>query len=387
MNRLVFGAAATLLALLFAPPLSGPVAAAPTAKGAPLLAYYYTWFDPDSWNRAKTDYPKLGRYSSADPKIVRQHIRQAKAAGIEGFIVSWKHSATNDKRLELLIDLAGKENFKLAMIYQGLNFQRAPLPVAQVARDFTIFRDRYAANPVFFKLGGKPLTIWSGTWKFSHADIAKATAPVRNSMLVLNTAKNLQDYKRVADVTDGDAYYWSSVNPASNPTYRSKLKEMSAAVHADHKYWIAPFAPGFDARMVGGTKQVDRKNGETLRTEYAVAQASSPDALGLISWNEFSENTHVEPSLKFGSRYLEVLGELKKTAVPEPIGVHSSNSEPSGSKPPGRARATKYTPTIAAIAFAAVLVVGAGALGARLRKKDKTHPTAPEDDKITTPGP
>jgi hypothetical protein len=367
-RRLAFAVAAVLLALLFTPPLGGRVAAAPTAQGAPLLAYYYTWFDPGSWNRAKVDYPKLGRYSSEDPQIVRQHIRWARSAGIDGFIVSWKDTPTNDRRLEILIDLAGQENFKLAMIYQGLDFRRAPLPAAQVTRDLKTFRDRYAASPVFFRLGGKPLTIWSGTWKFSHADIAKATTPVRDSVLVLNTAKNLPDYERVADVTDGDAYYWSSVNPDSNPTYRTKLNDMSAAVHAHHQYWIAPFAPGFDARMVGGSKQVERKDGETLRTEYGVAQASSPDALGLISWNEFSENSYVEPSQKFGSRYLDVLRELHAVSVPESAAAQDSNSER-----PGRARATEYTPTITAAAFAAVLVLGAGVLAIRLRKKDRTR--------------
>ena len=36
----------------------------------PLLAYYYIWFDPGSWNRAKVDYPLLGRYSSDDKKVM-----------------------------------------------------------------------------------------------------------------------------------------------------------------------------------------------------------------------------------------------------------------------------------------------------------------------------
>ena len=56
----------------------------------PKLAYYYIWFDSTSWNRAKTDYPLLGNYSSDDRTIMRQHILWAKAAGIDGFIVSWK---------------------------------------------------------------------------------------------------------------------------------------------------------------------------------------------------------------------------------------------------------------------------------------------------------
>ena len=29
-------------------------------EGVPMLAYYYIWFDPQSWDRAKTDYPLTG---------------------------------------------------------------------------------------------------------------------------------------------------------------------------------------------------------------------------------------------------------------------------------------------------------------------------------------
>ena len=40
------------------------------------------------------------------------------------------------------------------------------------------------------------------------------------------------------------------------------------------------------------------------------ALQSAPDAIGLISWNEFSENSHIEPSKKYGSQYLKVLTEM-----------------------------------------------------------------------------
>ena len=35
--------------------------------------------------------------------------------------------------------VAAQEHFKLAMIYQGLDFDRQPLPVAEVAADFKTF--------------------------------------------------------------------------------------------------------------------------------------------------------------------------------------------------------------------------------------------------------
>src|SRR5512140_3352310 len=60
----------------------------------PTLAYYYIWFDVKSWDRAKIDTPLLGRYSSDDRAVMREQIRWAKAAGIKGFIVSWKSTDT-----------------------------------------------------------------------------------------------------------------------------------------------------------------------------------------------------------------------------------------------------------------------------------------------------
>jgi len=67
-----------------------------------------------------------------------------------------------------------------------------------------------------------------------------------------------------------------------------------------------------------------------MRSEYAVAVNSSPDALGLISWNEFSENSYIEPSEKFGTRYLDVLRELRATPVPQPPSATDSSSDAAG---------------------------------------------------------
>ena len=93
---------------------------------------------------------------------------------------------------------------------------------------------------------------------------------------MLSTEKSVDGYQRLADVTDGDAYYWSSVDPDTHPSYPDKLNAMSQAIHADGNIWIAPFSPGFDARLVGGTKSVDRKDGETLVTQYPAPPSRAP---------------------------------------------------------------------------------------------------------------
>jgi hypothetical protein len=314
-------AVAWCLAVLFSLCHLAPAASAAVPEEAPdsvpVLAYYYQWFSKKSWDRAKVDYPLAGRYSSDDISIMHRHIAEAKAAGIDGFIVSWKSTSTNNRRLEALMKVARTANFKLAVIYQGLDFSRDPLPVERIANDFDFFKRHYAPDPVF-DVFSKPLLIWSGTWKFSAADIERVTTPTRNSVLVLATEKSTDGYERVSRYFDGNAYYWSSVDPQQHDGYEERLQDMASSVHDAGGLWIAPFAPGFDARLVGGTREVPRRDGETLRAQYNAAISSSPDALGLISWNEFSENTHVEPSERHRDSSLRELTSLVRgPSVPQ----------------------------------------------------------------------
>ncbi len=327
------------------------------ASPIPVLAYYYIWFDPSSWDRAKTDYPLLGRYSSDDENVIRQHIRWAKAAGIQGFIVSWKSTPILNARLDKLIAIAQQEDFKLAMIYQGLDFYRKPLAIDKVYSDMGDFVTRHASSPVF-AIFDKPLMIWSGIWQFSREDIQKVSVAYRDHLLLLASEKNVKGYQRVADLVDGDAYYWSSINPETNDGYQVKLNDLAQAVHAQHGLWIAPAAPGFDARLVGGTTVVERKNGDTLVQEMNTAAQSSPDAIGIISWNEFSENTYIEPSQQYRDQYLKVLAGIQN--VPPPQIPDFDSSEPSSTDPSmGIGRM---------IAIGGMIVLFIGSLGVILRR-------------------
>jgi hypothetical protein len=320
----------------------------------PVLAYYYIWFDTPSWERAKTDYPLLGRYSSSNMDVMRQHIQWAKEAGITGFIVSWKSTDRLNERLEKLIQVAHEENFKLAIIYQGLDFQRDPLPVEQVDADLSYFIEHYSEEQAFY-LYDRPLVIWSGTWKFTREEVESVVIGKREHILILASERNLDGYKRLADLVDGDAYYWSSVNPETFPGYPEKLDAMSEAIHARGGLWIAPAAPGFDARMIGGTTVVERKDGETLQVQFNTAMQSAPDAIGLISWNEFSENSHIEPSEQYDDRYLRVIANMQN--APAPVVIHFDSSEPGDTVAPNVSIAALGIDRLLALGVVGLLIV------------------------------
>jgi hypothetical protein len=296
-----------------------------------VLAYYYIWFNATSWNRAKADYPLLGRYSSDERSIMRRHVRWAKQSGLTGFIVSWKSTPVLDRRLRTLAEVAAEEHFSLAVIYQGLDFHRRPLPVARVRADLELFAREFAPSPPFRVLG-RPLVVWSGTWRYSRADVARATAPVRDRVLVLASEKDPGAFPRLAGAVDGNAYYWSSGDPLRTPGYAERLRAMGAAVRRTGGVWIAPAAAGFDARLIGGEKNVPRRGGETLRRALDEAAASGPDVVGVISWNEYSENSHVEPSRAYGMRELRVLADVLGARAPSAGDLDSSQSSPTGAR-------------------------------------------------------
>ena len=189
-------APAAVESLSFAP--DQPAAPAVDTQPIPVMAYYYIWFDGGkSWTNNKRDWPVLGRYNSDDRKTMEQHVRWAKEAGIDGFIVSWKSTYQLDKRLAQLVEVAAEADFPLWIIYQGLDYERNPLPVEHIAADLDHFIATYGQNPVFTH-DGLPVVIWSGTWEFTPEDIASVASRVKGKLTLLASERNLAGYKRLA---------------------------------------------------------------------------------------------------------------------------------------------------------------------------------------------
>ena len=303
-------------------------------RGArPVLAYYYMWFSATSWTHKKSDVPTLGPYDSTDPAVIAQHVAWAKASGVDAFIASWKNTPPLDKALAALVAECHRQGLKLVLIYEGLDVNRNPIPVATVGADLAWFLQTYGSDPAF-DLYGKPAVVWSGSWKFTDTQIAgvRAQLGAPDRLLLLGSEKDGAAYKARASLFDGDAYYWSSGDPLATPGYQTRLNDLAAAVHSSGGLWLAPAAVGFDGPQNGGATVVDRRNGATLTAAWNDAVASGPDGIAVISWNEFTEASYVEPSTGYGLRYLQVLAGL--TGAPGPADAtqpSASTASPSAS--------------------------------------------------------
>jgi len=142
-----------------------PAPSASFLGGLNVLAFYYPWYgtpdgpsgqwvhwDPRRANRASTHVPAAGYYDSLDPETVRRHVREAKAAGIDGFIASWWGLRTfEDRAFQVLLDVAEEEGFLVTVYYEDAQVY------SQIVADVSTILSRYASSPAFLHVGELPV--------------------------------------------------------------------------------------------------------------------------------------------------------------------------------------------------------------------------------------
>jgi hypothetical protein len=78
------------------------------------------------------------------------------------------------------------------------------------------------------------------------------------------------------------------------------------------RIFAATVQPGYDDHLLpdrrGGQIQ-ERLDGAFYRSTFEAALASDPDWVFITSWNEWWENTQIEPSMTYGDLYLQITRE------------------------------------------------------------------------------
>jgi hypothetical protein len=266
----------------------------------------------------------------------------------------------------MLISIAHSERFDLGVVYEALDFNRHPLPVSTVKSDMVYLVTSRGAQ-MKSSYFGRPLIIWTGTDQYSTSDVASVRSALGNRAYLLAASKSVAGYERVANHVDGEAYYWSSADPNS-PATLAKLTAMSKAAHARHALWIAPASPGFDGRSLGGTRVIGRDKGQTLIHSLNNAFATSPDAVGVISWNEWSENTYIEPGQTYGDEELVALQNYLRNQGRDVAGIDAAGDS---SSPGGGSSAWTGAWAIGVLGVASIV----GTLGLTLRRRKGLRPS------------
>lgn len=354
-------AVAVLACLISLLPAAASRPAGATTGKPPVYAYYYLWWSANHWKSALgPNYPPNASplplpatldstgcgtrtryagntltdvpariYSQDDPGFLEADVRQAAAAGLSGFAVNWigtgsaSQTATSNPysaRLRVLVAAVHKVNaagipFKLWLSYKA---SASVLSASYIANDLGYFARSYGTDPAFDRSRSPKVTvIWQGSRKYAAATLSAVGGPLRSKLRILGDETSWSADR--ARYLDGNAYYWSSQNPYSNPQSFQQLTGLANAVRASGrnpdgtaKVWVAPLAPGYNKQLAGGSACVPRRGGQTIRALYTGNAASHPDAYGLISWNEISEGSYVDPMTRYGYQDLNALSALIK---------------------------------------------------------------------------
>jgi hypothetical protein len=365
-TRLVALGAAAVVSLALAPAVSTPAGAQIRSEAAavakpPVFAYYYLWWSASHWKSALgSNYPITASplplpatldstgcgtktrydgntltdvpsriYSQDDAGFIEADVRQAAAAGLSRFLVNWigtgsaTQSATSNpysRRLQVLVNAVHKVNaagirFKLWLSYKA---SASVLTASHISNDLAYFIRAYGSDPAFDRAQSPKVTmIWQGSRKYPASTLSTVGRPLRSKLRILGDETTWSASR--APYLDGDAYYWSSQNPYGNPQSFQQLASLAAAVRASGtnpdgsaKVWVAPLTPGYNKQISGGSACVPRRGGQTVKTLYTGNGATHPNAFGLISWNEISEGSYIDPMTRYGYQDLNALSSLIK---------------------------------------------------------------------------
>ena len=282
-----------------------------------VMAHYYPWWDRPSWADPRLlDTPRQ-LYSTDDPADVARVLRDMAGAGIDVAIVSWQGSASRGgfyaRGLRHVLDAAQQAGIRVSVMLETAAANRIeegfPPDADVLAGWMTELVDGYANHPSFLKIDGRPV-LFAYIWGFAGDDVwrtvlARVRATGRNPLVMADTV----DAGPLA-LADGTFTY--------SGTLFDPLSLMQQSVRAARAYHLlgaesggpriaaASVIPGYDETRLGRPtrRAVDREGGEFYDRQWQAALATNPDWVVVTSWNEWAENTQIEPGQRFGEYYV-----------------------------------------------------------------------------------
>lgn len=299
-----------------------------------VLAFYYTWYGTPArhgqwvhWQDVRpeqhdiassTHYPARGAYDSHDPVVIDDHIRQAKAAGLDGFITTWwGQGSFDDRAFPLVLDAAARQGFA-ATVYWETAPGKGRRQVDQAVRDLTYLVTTYGRHPGFLKVDGRPVVFVYGrvmgqvplnAWP----DIITGARAATGSDVLLIADGYSDAFARLFDGIHTYNIAGQVRGKAPDGVRQMAAQSFPGAVALARRraaISCVTIIPGYDDTKIRkpGLK-AERHDGATYQVLWEEAIKADPDWVLITSWNEWHEGSEIEPSWEDGDRYLQLTGE------------------------------------------------------------------------------
>ena len=261
------------------------------ASGRPLVGvHYFMWYRTIDgvWGNGLTSvgadapHPAIGSYDSSDTDAIATHIRQIEDAGFDFVLV---HVVFNGPRTwtnaHIFMDRLSGHRLKAAIVLDGL-YTETPQTKAMWVRKV---QEEYVSNTHYLQLYGQPLVVVFS----SHLDFDVPGVTLRN-------------------------LYWSpQYEPGNNPFNANGSLEPR-----DWAFWaptpqplvngMVPVIPGYTDAALGRPRTMvyPRDDGRYYEEQWRRALMRHPELIVVYGWNEYFEQTAIEPTTTWGDRYLRL---------------------------------------------------------------------------------
>ncbi len=301
--------------------LAASLVTSTSAARPPLvLAFYYDWYDANTWKPNKVPDLPTTPYASSDSGAIARQISQARGAGIDAFVVSWWGAGNpTDSNLKLMLDQARAANFHVAVDFEVTSpFYSSKQDAINSLKNLLA---THAQQPAYLHVDGKPVIFFWREQKYSvdeWRDIRNTVDPNHQSYWIAEGTKEALPYLSVFDGLHLYSIAWAPDVTAELTKWPSRVRAYGA-----DKLWVATVMPGNDDTRThrAGSYIRDRRNGDFYRDTWRGAFASYPDWIIITSWNEWVEGTMIEPSVTYGNLYLDITRDFAaqfKAGLPTP---------------------------------------------------------------------
>ncbi|XP_078375150.1 glycoprotein endo-alpha-1,2-mannosidase-like protein [Oculina patagonica] len=277
-------------------------------------------------------YPALGPYSSKDPEVIDEHMREMRTAGVGVVVLSWyppgkadNEGIPSDSLVPTLLNAAAKYRLKITLHvepYKGRDDQT-------LHDDVKYIIDTYGKHEAFYKYktaDGRtlpmlyiydsyqtPAEAWAQLMTTGGSHSVRNT-PYDCIFIALMVEMN---HRRYIDVGGFDGFY--TYFATDKFTYGSTWRfwpQLKSIAEQTNSLFIPSVGPGYidtGVRPWNGANTRLRDNGNYYRNSWKAALQTSPHIISITSFNEWHEGTQIEKAIPKSST-----GLLYKDYSPNP---------------------------------------------------------------------
>lgn len=312
-------------------------------------AHYYPWYEMhgghQNWTERTMSEPILGEYAADDPEVIRQHLDWCLAHGIEWLSMSWwgPGSGSDSALSESILSIDRFQDIEFSILYETVGrFEEYDYNLDnsdardRLEADLSYLDGEYFDEDNYFTQDSRPVLFLYVSNLF-HGDIEgafeRATQGLDREPYILadvpfGSAPNSYPIMTVADgVTSYNPYMARpDIEEVFHDLFEQGCKTMNLGAEASGVALFPVVIPGFNDSKIrdNPTLPASPTRFERVCNQVQPHLADS-NAILVTSFNEWYENTQIEPSEEYDEEYLRVTRDELATA--ESRGFHPSGAQ------------------------------------------------------------